>query len=334
MSLESVISGPILIAGAGALGSVIGGMLRAAGHQVALLGRPRHLDAIARSGLTIDGLFGRHDAAGFEYFHDIEGLKRRKFSLILVTVKSYDTQGMALCLTGMLAQGGVVVSVQNGLGNMEIVAHHLGKQNVLAARVIFGAEIDQPGRVRVTVMAEPVAIGPAPDLSGNSTPALEQRAEQIASAIAAAGVPINAVSDIRLWLWTKLFYNAALNPLGALLKVHYGALGEDRELRRIMDAIVQEAFAIAYRSGVSLPFKSAAEYLAVFYERLLPATFNHRPSMLADLEQRGRTEIGALNGRIVQMGAPAGLDAPVNRMITALIRARERNWRRIEQEDR
>ncbi len=328
-----MMTGPILIAGAGALGSVMGGMLKAAGHQVCLLGRARHLDAIARRGLIVDGLFGRREVSGFEYFRDVGELGRRNFPMILVTVKSYDTAQMAAHLPGLLADGGVAVSAQNGLGNLELLAQHVGGENVLAARVIFGAEIEQPGRVRVTVIAEPVAIGPAPDLSGAAAPALASRAEQLAAALSAIGIPAQAVGDIRPWLWTKLFYNAALNPLGALLKVHYGALGADPELRRIMDAIVHEAFALAQRCGVRIPFHNAADYLSVFYGRLLPATFDHRPSMLADLEYRGRTEIGALNGRIVEMAAGLGLDAPVNRMITALIAARERNWRPAQQED-
>jgi len=318
--------GPILIAGAGALGLVIGGMLKSAGHDVALLGRPRHLDAITHHGLIIHGLFGHREVAGFEYFRDIGEIRHRKFGLILLTVKSYDTAATAAHLSDLLAEGGVAVSAQNGLGNLEILAHHLGREKVLATRVIFGAEIEQPGRVRVTVIAEPVAIGPAPDLGGEATPMLARRAEQIAAVLSTIGIPTQAVDDIRPYLWTKLFYNAALNPLGALLRLHYGALGEDPELRRIMDAIVQEAFALAQGSGVRLPFDSAADYLSVFYERLLPATFDHRPSMLADLLHRGRTEIGALNGRIVEMAAALGLDAPVNRMVTALIRARERNW--------
>jgi 2-dehydropantoate 2-reductase len=171
-------------------------------------------------------------------------------------------------------------------------------------------------------------------LSATATAALNDRARQIAGQLCAAGVPAQAVDDIRPLLWTKLFYNAALNPLGALLKLNYGAIGADPELRRIMDSVVDEAFAVSHRAGVRLPYQTAAEYLAVFYGKLLPATREHRPSMLADLEHRGRTEIGALNGRIVEMAGAAGLDAPANRIITALIRARERTWRPLLEENR
>ncbi len=97
--------------------------------------------------------------------------------------------------------------------------------------------------------------------------------------------------------------------MGALLNVHYGALGEDPGLRRIMDAIVEEAFAIAQAAQVRVPYQSSADYLSAFYGRLLPATFDHRPSMLADLEHRGRTEIGALNGTLVDDGRSDGTAA-------------------------
>ncbi len=331
MIVDHITDGPILIAGAGALGSVIGGMLRAAGHRVCLLGRKDHLEAIARRGLAVDGVFGPHRASGFEFLEDSGAPRYRRFGLILVSVKSYDTAQIAAHLRHRLEPGGVAVSVQNGLGNLEILAGAFGAANVLAARVIFGAEIERPGCARATVIAEPVTIGPAPDLSGAQAAALSQRAQRIAAALNSAGIPSHPVDDIRPWLWTKLFYNAALNPLGAMLKLHYGALGEDPELRRIMDGIVHEAFAVARRSAVELPFHSAAEYLEFFYTRLLPPTYHHRPSMLSDLERRGRTEIGALNGRIVELAGAAGLDAPVNRTVTALIRARERAWRPQEE---
>jgi 2-dehydropantoate 2-reductase len=326
-----MIAGPILIAGAGALGSVMGGMLRAAGHPLTLLGRRNHLDAIARRGLILDGLFGRREVGGFKLFDDIANLRGRKFAIVLVAVKSYDTAQIAPHLPELLGEGGVAVSAQNGLGNLELLAEHLGASQILGARVIFGAEIDGAGSAHVTVFAEPVAIGPAPDLSGAATPMLEGKAAQLAATLSDAGIPTDGVGDIRPWLWTKLFYNAALNPLGALLGLHYGALGEDPELRRIMDAIVAEAFAVARHSDVRLPFDSAADYLSAFYNRLLPATCDHRPSMLADLRRRGRTEIGALNGRIVAMAEALGLDAPVNRTMTALVRARERHWRAAQE---
>lgn len=315
--------GPILIAGAGAIGSAIGTLLQVAGDQVTLLGRPAHLQAIAAEGLQLEGLFGSHRAHGFALADNLEALAGKRFSLIILAVKSYDTAAFAPYLGDLLAQDGIVVAAQNGLGNLELLAEHLGPARLLGARVIFGAEL-APARVRVTVFAEPVALGPSPDLSGAASAALYASAQRLSAHLNQAGVPSEATADIRPLLWTKVFYNAALNPLGALLRTNYGALGADPALRRIMDAIIDEAFAVARRLEIALPFADAGTYREAFYGRLVPITYDHRPSMLVDLERRGRTEIDALNGRIVALGDELGLAVEINRTLTGLIKASER----------
>ncbi|MFZ0890245.1 MAG: ketopantoate reductase C-terminal domain-containing protein, partial [Candidatus Binataceae bacterium] len=146
----------------------------------------------------------------------------------------------------------------------------------------------------------------------------------IAEMLTTAGIPTRACADIMPILWTKLLYNAALNPLGALLELHYGAIGEAPELRAIMDRVIDEAFAVARRLEVALPFADSAEYKALFYGRLIPSTYDHRPTMLGDLRRRGRTEIGALNGKLVEFADRLGLEADANRALLSLIRASER----------
>ncbi len=315
---------PILIAGAGAIGSIVGGMLHDAGHDVTLLGRRAHLEAIARGGLKISGLFGERTVTGMTLAVEPESLGKR-FGLILCAVKSYDTESMAAALSDRLTDDGVVVSMQNGLGNIEMLIERFGRRRVLGARVIFGAEMPSPGSARVTAFAEPpVAIGPAPALHREDTPALAARARAIAAMLDAAGVPTVAVDDIMPVLWAKILYNVALNPLGALLQQPYGALAADPDLRAIMDRAIEEAFAVARALGVALPFSSAEEYRKVFYEQLIPPTVSHRPTMLHDLHVRGRTDIGALNGKIVELADRLGLDAETNRMLTRLVRAAKR----------
>ncbi len=314
---------PILIAGAGAIGSIIGGMLHAAGHDLTLLGRRTHLEAIARDGLHISGLLGARTVTGMTLADDPARLTRR-FRVIFCCVKSYDTKTIAASLAEHLADDGVVVSMQNGLGNIEALIDRFGRRRVLGARVIFGAEMPQPGSAHVTAFAEPVAIGPAPAIHREDSAALELRAGAIAKMIDAAGIPTIGVGDIMPVLWTKILYNVALNPLGAILKLHYGALAADPELRPIMDSAIEEAFAVARALDVAMPFASHTEYLKVFYEQLVPITFNHRPTMLHDLHVRGRTDIDALNGKIVELAERLGLDATTNRMLTRLVRAGER----------
>jgi 2-dehydropantoate 2-reductase len=328
-NFDSMTDTPILIAGAGAIGSILGGKLHDAGRDVTLLGRRAHLDAIAHNGLKISGLLGDRIVAGMK-LADHPAKVGKRFGLILCTVKSYDTESIAAAIADRLLDDGVVVSMQNGLGNIESLIETFGRRRVLGARVIFGAEMPSPGCAHVTVFAQPVAIGPVPALHRGDSPALAKRARAIAAMIDAAGVPTVSVDDIMPVLWTKILYNVALNPLGALLRQNYGALAADPDVRPIMDRAIDEAFAVARAIGVAIPFSSAAEYRKVFYEQLLPPTVSHRPTMLHDLHVRGRTDIAALNGRIVELADRLGVDAETNRMLTRLIRAAERVTKKKE----
>ena len=242
----------VLVAGAGALGSVFGGFLRLAGYDVTLLGRDPHLDAIGARGLRIDGLWGEHRATDFGLAVNTAAA-HGPFDVVLLAVKSYDTGVMAPAVAPLLAADGVVISLQNGLGNAEVIAAHVGATRVLAARVIFGAELLVPGHVRVTVYADPVLVGA---WDGRCDVRLDAQARWWAEQLAAAGIPAAYCDDIRAALWGKVLYNAALNPLGALLGVHYGALAEQAHTRAIMDAVIDEAFAVACAEGVQLPWAS------------------------------------------------------------------------------
>jgi 2-dehydropantoate 2-reductase len=307
----------VLIAGAGALGSVFGGFLRRAGHAVTLLGRPAHLDAVAANGLRIDGLWGRHVVHGLQVARSVADLSDT-FDAVLITVKAYDTAATAAATAPRLAPHGVMISLQNGLGNAETLAAAVGPQRVLAGRVIFGAALRGPGRVRVTVYAEPVLLGP-----WQPQAALDTHAHAWTERCARAGIPAAYCANIVAALWGKVLYNAALNPLGALLGVHYGALGAHADTRAVMDAVIDEVFAVARAEGVGLPWATPADYRAVFYARLLPSTFAHRPSMLQDLERGRRTEIDAINGEVWRRAAAHGIVTPVNELLTRLVRARE-----------
>lgn len=312
----------ILIAGAGAIGSVIGAMLHRGGHRVTMLGRRVHLEAARREGLRISGLLGEHLVRGIETADDAAQLEGR-FDLMLVTVKPYDTAQIADALAWRLEPDGFVVSLQNGLGNIEALAARFGIDRILGGRVIFGAEMPSPGAAHVTVFADPVAIGSDP-AQQSERDALGRAAGQIATILDGAGVPTVAVDDIMPVIWTKLLYNVALNPLGALFAMSYGELTNDRDLRKIVDDVIEEAFAVSRRNGVKLPFADSDAYREIFHGRLIPATASHRPTMLNDLRRRGRTDIDALNGKIVELGDRLGVQVTANRTLTRMIHAAER----------
>jgi 2-dehydropantoate 2-reductase len=235
-------------------------------------------------------------------------------------VKSWDTRDMTARVAPLLAPDGRVICLQNGLGNLETATEMAGRSRVLGGRVIFGAEVPEPGRVRVTVIADPVLVG-APD--GNDA-ALDAEARRWAERFSAAGIPSRYTDRLIPELWAKVLYNAALNPLGALLGVPYGRLADDPDTRAIMDEVIDEAFAVARACGVTLAWATAMEYRQVFYGRLVPSTADHRSSMLQDLERARPTEIEAINGYVVRQGASHGVPVPVNATLARLVRARVR----------
>ena len=304
---------PILVAGAGALGSVVGGLLAASGWPVTLLGRREHLEAVRARGLLVDGLFGTHRVRGLECVVDVSELRGR-YAAILLTVKSFDTAGMASAVAPFLAPDGFLVSLQNGLGNVEAVQRVVGADRALGARVIFGSELVAPGHARVTVYADPVLIG---SLDGSGA-----AAERWAVALAAAGIPAEPTGELLAELWGKVIYNAALNPLGALLGKRYGEVAAQPDTRAILETVIEEAFSVARAEDVALRWPNAMAYRETFYGRLVPATADHWPSMLRDLERGRPTEIDAMNGYVAARGAAHGVPAPVNATLTRLVRAR------------
>lgn len=305
----------VLVAGAGALGSVFGGFLRRAGYDVTLLGREPHMAAIAGGGLHIDGIWGDHHIEGL-HTHAAPQQLQGPYDAVLLTVKSYDTAAMAEAVVPYLSSDGFVICLQNGLGNLERVEQIASAERTIGARVIFGASVPAAGRAHVSVFADPNAVG---SLDNQALPAREQAARIWAERFATAGLPSIYCDDLPSRLWAKVLYNAALNPLGALLGVHYGALPERAESRAIMDAVIDEAFAVAVADGARFPWPNAADYRDEFYGRLVPATYDHRPSMLQDLEAGRRTEIDAINGEVVRRGARHGIATPVNATLMNLV---------------
>lgn len=309
----------IAVAGAGAVGSVIGGLLAGAGHDVVLIGRDPHMAAIASGGLAVTGLFGEHRVA-LETATDAAavGARARDLDFVLVTVKSHATAAVVRELATWPVAPRRVVSMQNGLGNLEMLEETFGPDRTLGARVIFGALVPEPGQAHVTVCARPVAIGPA-----RSDEAAEREAARLASAIDAAGIPCEAVASVTPHLWEKVLYNCGLNPLGALHGLTYGEVAASERLRPLLDGAIDEGFEVARRSGAGLRWDDAASFRTYFHDVLLPPTAAHRSSMRQDLESGRRTEIDAIGGAIVRAGTKVGWPTPINAMLVEQVRAAE-----------
>jgi 2-dehydropantoate 2-reductase len=312
-----------LIYGAGALGQAIGAMLAADGHKVDLVLRPRFVEALQTSGLAVTGIFGDHSVPPGQIglLTSLRGRNGREYDALLLTTKTYDTDKAIYEIATLHECYCPVVSLQNGCGNLEKLAERLGRERSLAGRVITGFEIERPGLVRITVSADAIHVG------GCVRGTIPAAAKRLAEALTHAGLPSIAVPDIYQSLFAKLLYNCALNPLGAILGVPYGALGESDETRMLMDAVIEETFAVINAMGGTTPWPDAASYRKVFYGQLIPATYNHRASMLQDLDHNKPTEVEAMVGYVATQGRKYGVATPCCDFLAALVRFKEQQVR-------
>lgn len=310
-----------LIYGGGALGQALGCLLANKKHRVTLVTRTRFIEPIRERGLSVTGIFGDFhvEATSLELTSAITGGDGSAYDFILLTTKSYDTAASLEDLATLANCTAPVVSMQNGCGNLEQVQKRFGTERSLGARIITGFEIQCPATVTITVSADDVHIGAG---RGSTIP---DRAARLAEMINQAGLPTIAVEDINQSLFAKLLYNCALNPLGAILGVSYGLLAEHRETRDIMDGVIEETFAVIRAVGGRIAWQSADQYKEHFYQNLIPPTYNHRPSMLQDLENNKPTEIDALTGYVSAQGKKHAISTPRCDLLNALIRFKQQN---------
>lgn len=295
-------------------------MLASDSHDVDMIVRERFVAPLRSGGLRVTGIFGEHGvpAGGIGACTTVDDVIDRDYDYALVTTKSFDTDSALGELARLRRQRFIVVSLQNGCGNFEKVVERFGAERALGGRVITGFAIESPGHVRITVTADDIHIG------GPVEGIIPDSAHRIAGAIDHSGLPCKSTSHIRRDLFAKLLYNCALNPLGAALGVHYGALGDDPGARSIMDAVIGEVFAVIGAMGGETHWKTADEYRAFFYDKQIPATYDHRSSMLQDLERGSRTEVDALTGYVGAKGREYGVPTPVCDTLTEIVRFREK----------
>ncbi len=309
-----------VIVGAGAVGIGVGTALLAAGESVTFVARREAARSLREHGCGRTGIFG--DAAfpssAFKVVEALDAIEQAPTSILIAT-KAFATGEIARTLAARPVLAGCdapIVSLQNGLGNAEALADALCPDRVFNASILIGFRRASAGRVDVTVCAKPIQLG---SLYGANLAAVAA----LARALAAGGIPAETHDDIAGELWEKALYNCALNPLGAILGVPYGALARASTTRSLMDRVVAEIFFVMDACGEHTHWADAERYLAHFYEVLLPPTAEHESSMLQDVRAGRRTEIDALCGEIVDRGRRGGVETPVNHALHQLIRAIE-----------
>ncbi len=298
----------IAIIGPGALGCLLAVLLFEAGEDLELLDyRPERVELLGRQGLRFMARDGSQRVVPVPVTLLAEAGPRE---LTLVTVKSYQTPAAARALPRLLASGGLALTLQNGLGNLEEMARVVGWEPLLAGVTFLGVTRRQEGEI-VYAGQGPTFIGPAP-----GSRAGPGELARIVEVFRRAGLPCQARDDIETLLWEKLLVNVALNPLTALLRVPNGALPELPEAWELAVAAAREAVTVAGAAG--LPLSSDLE---ARLRQVCTATAANRSSMLQDILAGRPTEIEALNAEVVRRGAALGVPTPVNQLLSQLLRA-------------
>lgn len=307
----------ILVVGLGALGTVYSCLLKNKGHRVQALVRESAVQTIKEQGVAIEGIWGAHSAKLDGVVSDPALINNEVFDLILLTVKSFDTESIVEQIKKNVSPRTYVVLLQNGYGNFEAAAGILPKEKLILGRVIFGAETIGTGVSKVTVIADDVIIG-SPE---NLIPI--QQLEEFAQIFHEAGIPTRVSDEVMKYIWGKIIYNSALNPLGAIFEVNYGKLVENSYTKSMIEEIVSEIFDLLAVANQKILWPDAKAYLEDFYTKMIPTTAAHHASMLQDIRKGKKTEIDALNGAVVQLGKNYSLKMPVNEFITLIIKAKE-----------
>ena len=292
------------VMGAGAVGCYYGGMLARAGHEVVLVGRAAHVQAMREHGLWLDTL---HFQEHVRLQADTEAAAVRGAQCVLFCVKSTDTESAGRSMVPYLADGATVLSLQNGVDNAERLQATL-QRPVLPAVVYVAAAMAGPGHVQHFGRGELV-------LAASPT------SEQLANTFAAAGIPVEVSDNVAGALWAKLVLNCVYNPLSAITGQSYGQIVDSPglDVPRMMDDIVQECLAVAHASGIVLPDGTAQAVLP------LAASMPGQISSTAQDLARGRhTEIDHINGFIVRRGEALGIATPANRLLHILVRLLEK----------
>ncbi|WP_079527623.1 ketopantoate reductase family protein [Halobacillus hunanensis] len=283
------------VAGAGAVGSYFGSMLEQAGYPVTFLARGAHLAAMQKHGLVIDG--DSADVYSTKTFtDDIEDLAAS--DLILFSVKSNDTARMAEQLLPILQDDALILTMQNGVDNEEILEATFGRDRLLSAATYVQAFLEAPGKVRQR--------GRVKLLIGELDSTASSACEEVIETFQAAGVDAVHSGQILKRKWDKLLWNVTFNPLAAASGAKVGQILDDPSLRKTAAAISSEVINVAVAAGIAVePEPTTSKIFSnAVYAR------NHQTSMLQDRLQGKRMEVESMCGFIVRKAEELGLEVP------------------------
>ncbi|MDP1583293.1 MAG: ketopantoate reductase family protein [Bradyrhizobium sp.] len=292
----------VAVIGAGAVGCYYGGLLLRAGHDVTFIGRQPHVDAINSNGLLLEleGFRGYLPARAA-----VDATALAAPDLVLLCVKSADTEVAGHSLAGRLRPETSLLSLQNGVDNAQRLRAVTGHP-VIAAVVYVGSEMAGPGHIRHHGGGD-LVIGASP------------ASATLAQMLEAAGIRTTISGDIEAVQWTKLITNCAFNALSAVAGIAYGPMMQVEGARDVIASAVTEAADVARACGVKIPPDLAAQIFKI------PAAMPNQTSSTAQDLSRGKpSEIDFLNGHVVRKGAELGIPTPTNQALPVMVKLAER----------
>lgn len=304
----------VAVLGAGAMGSVFGGLLCEGGLDVILVDVwQEHVEKINQNGLRIVG-HGGDRTVPIKAFNRVGSSK--PVDVVLVQCKAKATKQAILAAKGLFGDNSVAISFQNGLGNEEIIAEILGSERVLGGSTSQGASVEEAGVVRnFSDLASHIG-----EMMGGPS----ERASSIAKVFTEAGLRTYPSESIQHIIWKKLFANVALGPACAVADLTIYGMKAIPELWETALSALDEALAVSNAEGFDFTPEQARE--ALFQIVGEDGTGDNKPSICADINKKRPTEIDVMNGAIVRLGRRHGIPTPVNRTLVAVVKGMESNY--------
>ena len=302
-----------VILGSGAMGSLYGGMLAEAGFDVTLVDVwKEHIDAVNASGLSIEGI------GGDRVIRSIRGTmnpaEAGKADLVIVFVKATATAEAMKGAEALLGPETVVLTLQNGLGNVEKLNETAGAERVIAGITGHGCTLLGPGKIR--------HAGQGDTILGEPRGRISDRLKRVGGMFEKAGFSVKLSENVIGLIWGKLLVNVGINALTAVTGLKNGRLVEFPETDELLMLAVQEAIDIARAAGIRIESEDPVEHT----RKVARLTAANRSSMLQDVTNRRQTEIDVINGAIVSEGKKLGVPTPVNLALTNLVRVRQKTY--------
>lgn len=303
----------ICMLGAGALGSTIGGILAKGGSEVYFVDQwEEHIHKINREGLKLTNGSEDYFVNNIKAQTTTEGIG--EVDLVIVLVKGFATRSAIESAGDIIGPNTMVMSIQNGLGNEEIIAEVVGKEKVIGAKTYVGGVLLSPGYVNAGVNGKYTYIG---ELDGK----ISERVKAIANEFNKAGLLTEISDNITGMIWDKLLINVAAGAVCGITRLPYGPLYEEELIKEISLEAISECIEIAKKIGIKLT-SDDPEYAWNAASEGLPRTF--KTSILQSLEMKRPTEVDLINGAVVDYGKKYGVKTPVNKTLQACVKGIER----------